>query len=284
MRSLLQKLLRICPDKIYLQIIFFKHFHRFINFKNPKTFNEKLQWLKLYNRKSEYTMMVDKHLVKEYVASKIGEEYIIPTLGVWNHPNEIDFSKLPNQFVLKWNHDSGSIVICKDKNHFDVQAALKKLKDGDGRTGYWYGREWPYKNVVPKIIAEKYISDDIEKDDLTDYKIHCFNGNPKIILVCKNRFVKSGILENFFDVRWNLLNVHRPQTKSIFPEIPRPLELDRMLKLAKDLSQHLPFLRVDFYKSSSKIYFGEITFYPASGFLPFVPNEWDYKLGKLIHI
>jgi hypothetical protein len=280
----LHRFLRIFSDKIYLQLMFFKHFHRFINFKNPKTFNEKLQWLKIYDRKSEYTTMVDKYLVKDYVASKIGKEYIIPTIGVWNHPNEIDFNKLPDQYVLKWNHDSGSVVICKNKKTFDRQAALEKLKDGDGKTGFWYGREWPYKNVSPKIIAEKYISNEKDDDNLTDYKIHCFDGEPKLILVCKNRFSKTGLLENFYDEKWNLLNLHRPNVKPIDGKIARPIKFDEMLGFARTLSEGIPFARVDFYESFGKIYFGEMTFYPASGFLPFVPREWDYKLGRMLNI
>lgn len=284
MVSLLRKLLRICPDKIYLQLVFFKHFRRFIDFKTPKTFNEKLQWLKLYDRKPEYTTMVDKFLVKDYVAAKIGTEFVVPTLGVWNHPEEIDFSKLPNQFVLKWNHDSGSVVVCKDKSQFDVQDALKKLKRGDGRNGYWYGREWPYKNVEPKIIAEKYLADDASSDSLTDYKFHCFNGCVKLILVCCNRFSKSGMEEAFFDENWHLLNLRRPKTKKIEKIINPPHELKKMKQLAEILSKNIPFSRIDFYDVCGKIYFGEITFYSASGFLPFDPDEWDEKLGDLLEI
>lgn len=282
--SFFRHLLRELPDKVYLQMLFFKHFHKFINFKNPKTFNEKLQWLKLYNRKPEYTTMVDKYLVKDYVASKIGEEFIVPTLGVWNHANEIDFDSLPNQFVLKWNHDSGSVIICKDKSMFDAKLARQKLAQFENHNGYWYGREWPYKNVKTRIIAEKYLTDDEQSNSLTDFKMHCFNGKVEIILVCCNRFEKTGLVEAFFDREWNQLNLRRPKVKKPSIGIERPKELDQMIELAERLSENIPFVRVDFYVSRKKIYFGEITFFAASGFLPFVPKEWDRKLGEMLKI
>lgn len=283
MISFLRFFLRLLPDKLYLQLMFFKHHHRFINFEKPTTFNEKIQYLKLYNRKSEYTEMVDKYLVKKYVADKIGNEYVIPTLGSWNCVNDIVFEKLPNQFVLKWNHDSGSIVICRDKKNFDVENAKKKLLGGEISNGFWYGREWPYKNVIPKLIAEPYLSDDAKSDSLTDYKIHCFNGIPKVFLVCQNRFT-TGLVDDFYDVDWNLLAVHRPFAKQSAFSMQKPATLEQMLEFAKILSANLPFARIDFYEVSGKLYFGEITLYPASGFLPFVPREWDEKFGDMLNV
>lgn len=276
-------LLNFIPDKLYLQLIFFKHFHRFINFKNPKTFNEKLQWLKLYNRKPEYTMMVDKYLVKEYVALKIGGEYIIPTLGVWDHPHEIDFCKLPNQFVLKWNHDSGSIVICKDKEQFDVQEAIKKLKIADGRTGYWYGREWPYKNVEPKIIAEKYM-EDYGTEELRDYKFFCFDGRVQLMFVASDRQNSTVDTKfDFFDRDFVHLSIKQGHPNAD-KKIEKPQNFNLMIQLAEMLSKGMPHVRVDFYEVNGRVFFGEMTFFHFSGFVPFEPNLWDEKLGKMLQI
>ena len=174
--KLFRKLSRLIPDRIYLQIVYFKHFRRFINFNNPKTFNEKIQWLKLNYRNEEYTKLVDKYRVKQYITKLIGEEYVIPTLGVWNNVDDIDFKSLLEKFVLKCNNDSGRIVICKNKKDFDEAKAKSFLKERLKNNGYWYGREWPYKNVKPCIIAEKYMEDSISKD-IKDYKFFCFNGS-----------------------------------------------------------------------------------------------------------
>lgn len=282
MISFIRYIFRILPDKIYLQIVFFKHFRRFINFKNPKTFNEKLQWLKLHNRKPEYTVMVDKYLVKKYVASKIGDEYIIPTLGVWNHADEIDFGKLPNQFVLKWNHDSGSVVICKEKKVFDAKEAIKRLNEADGRTGYWYGREWPYKNVQPRIIAEKYMED--ESGGLVDYKFSCFDGYVDCVMVCLDRHLKDTKFY-FFDREWNLkrINVRGKNAPEGFT-IPKPSCMDEMFDIASMLSKGFPFVRVDLYAINGHVYFGEMTFYPDSGFDANLLPETDEYFGQLIDL
>lgn len=283
MFSLLKKILRLLPDKVYLQIVFFKHFHRFINFKNPRTFNEKLQWLKIYDRKPEYTTMVDKFLVKDYVAMKIGKEYIIPTLGVWNHPDEIDFDKLPNQFVLKWNHDSGSIVICKNKKDFNVNDALDKLRAGDERTGFWYGREWPYKNVVPKIIAEMYLDDNGHVP--IDYKVYCFNGKPYKVMLCLDRDKDEPTKFYSFDFQWNLLrhNIRGKKAPEGFT-LPKPQSIDLMYECAKKLSEGMSFARIDFYDLKGHMYFGEITLYPDSGFDSAILPEIDQLYGSMIDL
>ena len=182
----LKKLLRILPDKLYIQLQYFYHFYRFANLKNPQTFNEKLQWLKLYDRNPLYTTMVDKYKVKEYVANIIGKEYIIPTLAVYNNVEDIDFDRLPNQFVLKCNHDSGGLVICKDKSKLDKKGAIKKLSKALKNNFYYNGREWPYKNVKPCVIAEQYMEDS-ETEELRDYKFFCFNGDVKILFVALGR-------------------------------------------------------------------------------------------------
>lgn len=280
------KLTRILPDKLYLQIMYFKHFHKFINFKNPISFNEKLQWLKIYDRKPEYTTMVDKHLAKEYVASKIGREYIIPTLGVWEKAEDIDFDALPNQFVLKCNNDSGGIVICKDKSKLNKEEAIRLLSSRLNNNGFWYGREWPYKNVKPYILAEKYMEDmttgEKHKDGLTDYKVHVFNGRPRFILVCKDRYGKNGMTETFFTDHWEKMNMRRTNQSDSLELIPKPAELEQMLNLATVLADNMPFLRVDFYVVNHKLYFGELTFYPASGFKAFEPQIWDRQLGDYL--
>ena len=279
----LRKILRILPDKIYLQLVFFKHFRRFINFKNPQTFNEKIQWLKIHDRKPEYTMMVDKYLVKNFVAAKLGEEHIVPTIGAWNHPNEIDFDKLPNQFVLKWNHDSGSVVVCKDKKNFDLQSALKKLAEGDKRTGFWYGREWPYKNVSPKIIAETFLDDDGHVP--IDYKVYCFNGEPYKVMLCLDRDKDEPTKFYSFDFEWNLLkhNLRGRNAPKGFT-LPKPKSLDLMYESAKKLSQGIPFVRVDFYDLNGHMYFGEITLYPDSGFDSAILPEIDKMYGSMIKL
>lgn len=281
LRYILFKTARLWPDKIYLKWYFYLRFGYKLDLNNPKTFNEKLQWLKLNNRKPEMVKMVDKVDAKEYVAKIIGEEYIIPTLGVYDSVDEIDFDKLPNQFVLKCTHDSGGIVICSDKSKLDIEAAKAKLRRGLKVNYYYQNREWPYKQVKPRIIAEQYMVDE-SGYELKDYKIHCFNGVPKMVLVCKDRYSATGITEDFFSEKWEHLNVKRPSIPNSREEIPRPKSLDQMLNLAEKLSMRCPFIRVDFYEINKLIYFGELTFFPASGMGEFYPIEWDYKLGEWI--
>lgn len=281
---LIEQISKVIPDKIYLQLLYYKHFKRFINFKNPESFCEKIQWLKLYDRRPEYSMMVDKYEVKKYVANVVGEEYIIPTLGVWNDVSEIDWEMLPSQFVLKWNHDSGSIVICRDKENFDKEGAIKSLQFGAKVNGFWYGREWPYKNVRPRIIAEKFMSDG--EQDLTDYKFFCFNGEPKYCQVIKDRHTKETI--DFFDMEWvhqefvGLNPATGPQAGPAAVCPPKPVKYEEMQTIAKKLSNGLPFSRVDLYEINKEIYFGEITFYPASGIGLFTPLEYNKILGDMI--
>lgn len=283
LKFLVYKTARIWPDKIFLKMLFPLRVGYKLNLDNPCTFNEKLQWLKLYNRKPIYTKMVDKADVKDYVADIIGKEYIIPTLGVYKSVDEIDFDTLPNQFVLKCTHDSGGIVICSDKSKLNINLVKDKLKKGLKRRYFYQNREWPYKQVNPRIIAEKYMVDE-SGYELKDYKIHCFNGTPQVILVCKDRYAKTGITEDFFSVTWEHLKVKRPLIPNSIVEIPKPQNLDLMLSLSKKLSADIPFLRVDFYEIKSQVYFGELTFYPASGMGEFVPIEWDNKLGEMIKL
>ncbi len=248
---------------------------------HPKRFNEKIQWLKLYNRNPEYITMVDKYKVKDYVAEIIGDEYIIPTLGVWDDPNEIDFDVLPNQFVLKCNHNSGlGMYICRDKSEMDIRKVKKDLRKGLKQDYYLTGREWPYKDVERKIIAEMYISNG--EDGLTDYKVHNFNGVPRFILVCKDRFKSSGLTEDFFSTTWEHLEVKRPKNRYSSESIAQPDELKEILELSAKLSKNIPFVRADFYIVNHKVYFSELTFFPASGFEPYEPDEWDYTFGDYL--
>lgn len=280
--KLFRKLSRLIPDRIYLQIVYFKHFRRFINFNNPKTFNEKIQWLKLNYRNEEYTKLVDKYRVKQYITKLIGEEYVIPTLGVWKNVDDIDFKSLPEKFVLKCNNDSGGIVICKNKKDFDEVKAKSFLKERLKNNGYWYGREWPYKNVKPCIIAEKYMEDSISKD-IKDYKFFCFNGSMEFFDIDIDRFIEHRA--NYYDRNGNFL----PFGKKYCPpdytkKIEMPKNLGKMIELAETISHNTVLSRIDFYEIDGQVYFGEITFYPGSGFSPFTDEKWDYKLGDMIDL
>lgn len=271
------------PDSIVIRILFHLYFNRIINLKNPKTFNEKIQWLKLNDRKKIYNQMVDKFEAKKFVSKKIGEAHIIPTLGIWESFDEIDFSNLPDKFVLKCTHDSGDIVICKNKKNFNINKAKKRITKGLKTNFYLVTREWPYKDVPRKIIAEQYLEND-ESGGLIDYKIHCFNGVPKFILVCRDRFSESGLTEDFYTLEWELMSIKRPNIPNAKTPLTKPEKLDEMLALAKKLSDNIPFLRVDFYYINGEIYFSELTFYPASGFAPFEPDRWDRTFGDWLEL
>lgn len=269
-------------DKDYLKLRYKSNFHKNINFDNPKTFNEKLQWLKLYDRNPEYTKMVDKYEAKKYIADIIGEEYIIPTLGVWDKFEDIDFNKLPNQFVLKCTHDSGGVVICKDKSKLNIEKAKKKINKSLKRNYYYSGREWPYKNVKPRIIAETYMENEGE-EDLNDYKFMCFNGKVNCSFVCTERRSKEGLKVTFFDLNWTKMPFERHYPSST-ENIKKPENYELMIKLAEKLAKNIPFVRVDFYEIDGKLYFGELTFFPGSGFEEFTPEEWDKKLGDMLEL
>lgn len=270
------------PDELYLKKEFKIRMGKDLNLDNPQTFNEKLQWLKIHDRKPEYTVMVDKYAVKQYVADRIGEEYVIPTLGVWNHFDDIDFDALPNQFVLKCTHDSGGVAICKDKSTFDKVAAKRKIEHCLRRKYYYIHREWPYKNVPPRIIAEKYMSED-GNDEINDYKLMCFNSKVKATFVCSNRFSDEGLNVTFYDTNWKRMPFERHYAASS-GEISKPKTYEEMVSLAERLAQHISFIRVDFYEVKGKLYFGELTFFPGSGFKEFNPDEWDKTLGDWIKL
>lgn len=278
---MIKKLLSLLPDELYLKIMYYYHFRRGLDLKSPKTFNEKLQWLKLNDRKDIYTEMVDKVKAKSLVASIIGEEYIIPNLGVWKRAEDIDFSKLPNQFVLKCNHDSHGTVICRDKDKLNMDETREFLRKRLKTNGYQYGREWPYKNVEKCILAEPLIDDGSKS--LIDYKVHNFNGIPKMILVCQDRFDEAGMVEDFYSEDWLHLDVKRPGSKD-GKIIDKPDELDDLLRVSSILSKNIPFLRTDFYIVNHRLLFSELTFFPASGFQRFLPDSYDLYLGGLLDI
>ena len=290
MAAIIQNFFRWLPDKTYLQLLYrFKMGHR-LDLNHPKTFTEKIQWLKLYNRRPEYTLMVDKYAVKKYVADIIGEKYIIPTLGVWNKPEDIDWDELPNEFVLKTTHGGGSggVVICKDKKTFDRNKAILTLRDSMDSDIYRSLREWPYKDVKRRVLAEKYM---VPKDminnpiyDLSDYKFFCFNGEPKYCQVIRNRHSKESI--DFYDMNWRhqeFVGLNPIASNGINP-VPRPLLLDEMICICHKLSENMKFVRIDMYVIDNRIYFGEITFYPASGIGLFNPDKWNTELGNLINL
>ena len=270
------------PDYLFLKREFRLHVGYPLNLRDPQTFGEKLQWLKLYNRNPLYTKLVDKYAVKKWVADKIGEKYIIPTLGVWKKFDDIVFDNLPNQFVLKCTHDSRGLVICKDKLTLDVVTARKKLKKALKYNFYYDGREWPYKNVSPHIIAEKYIEDEL--GELTDYKFFCFDGVPQYCQVIRGRCTQETI--DFYDMDWNhmpFVGLTRGVKNGLRP-ISKPKKFDDMVGICEKLSSGIPFVRVDLYNINGTILFGELTFYPACGFGVFEPNEWNYSIGKLLKL
>ena len=277
-----QKLVACLPDRLFIKRAFKDKQGYPLNLDNPRTFSEKIQWLKLYDRKPVYTTMVDKYAVKRYVAERIGEKYVIPTLGVWSHFDDIDFEKLPSQFVLKCTHDSGGLVICKDKDSLNLQEAKDKINKSLKRDYYKIAREWPYKNVPRQIIAEKYIEPAANVSDLTDYKWYCFGGEPKYCQVIQNRHIKETI--DFFDTAWNHQEFVglNPAVGPATVTPARPNQLDTQIKIAKILSKDIPFSRIDLYESGSEIYFGEITFYPASGYGKFTPEKYNELLGDMI--
>lgn len=275
------RLARLMSDKAYLKLQYRAHIGHPLNLKDPKGFNEKLQWLKLYDRKPEYIQLVDKYRVRQWVAEKIGEEHMIPLLGVWERGEDIDFDALPERFVLKCNHDSGCVLVCKDKKTFDRENAVKRLNAQLKKNLFWWGREWPYKDVKPRIIAEAYMED--AQGRLDDYKFMCFDGEVKCSFVCSDRFTGKGLHVTFFDLDWNVMPFERshPAVKEGFP---KPAQYEKMVKLAQVLSKDIPFVRVDFYEVDGKIYFGEMTLYPGCGFEAFQPEQWDGMLGSWLSL
>lgn len=276
-------ILPLIPDTLYLQLRYRLRLSKKLNLKNPVTYNEKLQWLKLYYRRPDMPIMVDKATAKRYVADLIGEDHIIPTYGIYNSVKEIEWDKLPNQFVIKCTHDSGGLIVCKNKQDLNMQTAKKKLSRGLKKTYYWKNREWPYKSIPRRLIAEKYMVDE-SGYELKDYKFFCFDGEPKALFVASDRTKDNEETKfDFYDMDFNHLpftNGHPNSKKTI----KKPKSFEEMKEIARKLSKGLPHVRVDLYDVNGQVYFGELTFFHWSGMKPFVPEEWDYKFGSWINL
>lgn len=283
LQSILVRIAPIIPDKLYLKMLYFATMGKILNLDNPVSFSEKLQWLKLYDRNPNYTKMVDKIEAKKYVASIIGNNYIIPTIAEYNSVEEINWESLPDQFVLKCTHDSGGIVVCSNKSELDIESSINKLRNSLKKSYYPQNREWPYKNVKPRLICEKYMVDE-SGYELKDYKWFCFNGEVKALFIATDRNNPNEETKfDFFDADFNHLpftNGH-PNSKR---KIKKPKGFKKMKELASILSKGFPHLRVDFYDINGKIYFGELTFFHWSGLMPFYPDKWDYKFGSWIKL
>ena len=270
---------KFISDKAFLKMKYRLVMGEKLNLKNPKTYNEKLQWLKLYNHEDHMTMMADKYEVRKYIADTIGEEYLIPMIGVWDSVDDIDFNSLPDQFAMKCNHTSGNgVVICKDKSKLDIEKTKKEMKKAMKMDYFSQNREWPYKNIKRRIIAEKYMVDE-SGTQLKDYKFFCFGGEVKAMFVATDRGVDTRF--DFFDNDFNHLDMLNGHENAVNP-ISKPRGFEEMKALAEKLSVGMPHARVDFYDINGKVYFGEITFYHWGGFVPFEPKEWDYTFGSWI--
>lgn len=272
-------ILDLIPDEPYLKLMYRLKMGKPLDLKNPKTYTEKLQWLKLYNRKPEYTRMVDKYEAKSYIAEKVGSDYVIPTLGVWDNFEDIDFSLLPDRFVLKTTHDSGGVYICRGRESFDYSAAKEKIEKSLSRSYYSLYREWPYKNVKPRILAEEYLEDTTGHDP-RDYKFHTYHGVPKILVVISDRqtgFTKA----DYFDIDYNPIPMGQtyPHADTL---PPKPKCFEQMKALVCKIADGIPYIRVDLYEVAGKIYVGELTFFPDSGLAPFNPSSRDELYGSWI--
>ena len=272
--------LRFIPDPIYCQINYFAHFHKFANLKNPQTYNEKLNWLKLHDHNPEYVKLVDKYEVKPIIADLIGEEFIIPTIGVWEHFDDIDFDQLPDRFVLKCNHDSEGLVIVKDKKQFNKNEAKEKIEHALKQNFYYIGREWPYKGVKPRIIAEPYLEDHID-GELRDYKFFCFDGEPKALFIASDR-AKDEVKFDYFDLNFNHLDIKQKYPNA--GDVRKPVTFEKMIELSRIISKGYPHVRVDFYEVDGRVFFGEFTLYHFSGFMPFQPEKWDKVFGDWLQL
>ena len=265
------------PDDKYLKRRFKQITGMNLNLDNPQSFN-----VKIHERNPILTTLVDKAEVKKWVSDIIGEEYVIPTYGVFEKFEDIDFSRLPKQFVIKCTHDSGSSIICLDKDKLNLRNTRKRINKCLKKNTYWASREWAYKDVRPRIIIEKCIGD-LAESDIIDYKMMCFNGKVKCLFTCTDRHSEDGLKVTFFDCDWNVLPFERHYPKSK-EEIKKPINFENLILLAEKIARDLVFARVDFYDIEGKIYFGEVTLYPGAGTEEFSPQEWDYKIGSMLEL
>ena len=282
-KKILFMISRIIPDKQFLKLKYRRRFGKKLDFSHPETFNEKLQWLKLYDRKNIYTTMVDKYEAKKYVANIIGEEYIIPTFGVYDRFDDIDFNTLPDQFVIKCTHDSGGLVIVKNKKKLDVNLARNKINQCLKNNYYYCGREWPYKNVKPRIIIEKYLEDKNNKT-MRDYKFFCFNGKPEIMYLSEGLENHKTASMSFYDMNMKLTDCRRSDYAPFKYTPKKPINFEKMKEFSSILSKGIAHLRVDWYEIDGKLFFGELTFTTCGGMVPFADEKWDKKLGGMIDL
>lgn len=280
----MRNLIKIIPDKIYLQLLWKRIFgwKSRPNFDDPRTFNEKIQWLKLHDRKPIYTTLVDKHRVKGWVAEKIGSQYITETYALWERAEDVDVSDLPECFVLKTNHDCGGVVVCRDRGTFDLGVAKRELAAHLKKNYFWEGREWPYKDVKPLVFAEEYLESG--GSGLIDYKFHCFNGEPQFLYISQGLENHATARMDFLDMRWKPMGFSRSDYRRFAELPPRPACFDEMAAIARSLSADIPFVRVDLFENAGRPRFSEMTFHPCSGFMPFEPPEWDARLGELLNL
>lgn len=279
-------MLQMLPDRLYLKIMFRRKMGYSLNLDNPMTYSEKLQWLKLYYRRPEYSRMVDKQAVKEYVSGIIGEKFVIPTLGVWDRPEDIEWGKLPDRFVLKTTHGGGNsgVVICRNKNDFDKKKAIEKLNNSLNADIFKIWREWPYKNVQHRVIAEQYIESTANPNDLPDYKFFCFNGDVKGLFVATERQNPNEEVKfDFFDADFCHLPFRQGHDHARCTPV-KPNNFELMKDIAGKLSKDIPHVRVDLYDLGDKVLFGELTFFHFSGMMPFEPKDWDYKFGEWLKL
>lgn len=268
-------------DASFIKLMYWIRVGKRLNLKNPKTFNEKMQWLKLHDRKQSYTLMVDKYEAKQIVEKKVGSQFVVSNIGVWDKFEDIDFELLPNKFVLKCTHDSGSVFVCEDKEKINIGELKEKFKKFLARDYYMSGREWPYKNVKHRIIAEEYISDKDHKI-LPVYKVFNFCGEPKIIQVIQDDKSKNETID-YFDISWNKIDLKQNYSNSK-KQLNKPKQLEKMLEICRKLSAGIPFIRIDFYYANDKVFFSEFTFYSDGGFEPFHPESYDELLGSWIEL
>lgn len=282
--TFLKKSLSFLPDKTYIKLYYRLRVGRPLNTENPTTLNEKLQWLKFNYRFPLQSIVSDKLLVRDYVAEKIGAEYLIPLLGSWENYDDVDFDKLPEQFVLKCNHDSGGLVVCTDKGKLNHKEAKSKVEKSLKNNFFYIGREYQYRNIKPRIICEQFISDNGKVP--MDYKIYCFNGKPDVILVCRDRFSNNTHRASYFyfDQEWKFQPLNKGDENLTDVDIPEPKNLDKMIEIAKGLSKDFVFARIDLYNIDGRIYFGEITLSPNSGFDADIKYETDLMFGNKLDI
>lgn len=266
-------------DEKYIRLMYYLKMDEKLDLKNPETYNQKLQWLKLYDRNPLYTRLVDKYEVREYIKQSIGEEYLIPLINLYDDVENIKFEELPDQFVLKCTHDSGSVIVCTNKNKLDKKYTKEKLKIALNKNYYYKFREWPYKNVKPRIVCEKML-----EDKIIDYKIFCFNGKPKFLYVGQGLVSDHSLKIDFYDLNWNKMELNRTDYENFDKALKKPTNLNEMINIAEKLSSGIPFVRVDLYEIGDKIYFSEFTFTPGAGYIPFEPKSYDRIIGDLLKL